>query len=228
MRNLVTAAGITLAACFAAGTGAAADASGKYFALHGGVSLVSDARVAASGNNLLGVLGGGGDLESDPGFSIVGAFGYKFPIGLRLEAEGSYRRNGLGAFDGTITIGGAPAFVSGQAKGSISGLGFMANAWWDLPLGRFLPYLGGGAGIVRLTADVRDESDTLQLIDDSVWVLAWQAGGGLGYEVQTGVVVSLDYRWYAAADPEFEVEFGGRADAEYASHNIMVGLRAHF
>lgn len=215
-----------------AGTAHAQTTSAKkasvYFGLQGGVSLTQDSDVVGSGQNLLGTLGGGGTLSSETGFSVGGFLGYKFPIGLRLEGEVSYRQHGLGNFDGTITIGGAPVFVPGNANGHISGLGFLVNAWWDLPLGPFLPYIGGGAGLLRLSADVRDGSDTFQLIDDSVLAFAWQIGGGLAYEIQEGLLLSLDYRWLNAADPQFDVELGGSVDAEYSSHNILVGIRAHY
>lgn len=188
----------------------AQNANSIYAGVFGGVTLVPDIDVTSPA--------GTSKLESDVGFGFGGVAGYKWAIGLRAEAEISYRQNGSDKLDG-VGVG-----------GDASALGFMGNVWYDFDTGTpFIPYIGGGAGIARVSADI--DIAGIKLVNDTDTVFAWQVGGGVGYEITKGVVLFGDYRYFATADPTFTAEpvLGGvDLDAEYSSHNFMIGVRGHF
>jgi len=185
----------------------AKNANSIYAGVSGGISLVPDITATQAGVS--------SELETDAGFRFGGVIGYKWAFGLRGEGEISYVQNNNDQLDGI------------PVDGDISGFAFMANAWYDIDTGtNWIPYLGGGVGVARVSADVSFAG--IEIADDSDTVFAWQIGGGVGYEVSPGIVVSADYRYLATTDPEFEDALGAKFDAEYSSHNIMISVRGHF
>lgn len=202
---------IVLLACLCLATGAyaaqnARNANSIYAGVSGGVTVLPDIHV--SGGGILGAR----DLETDAGFNVGGVVGFKLAFGLRAEAEISYRQNDL-------------QFTFGR-EGDLSTLTFMGNAWYDFDTGTsWIPYVGGGLGVARVALDERFFG---QIVDDSDTVVAWQIGGGVGYEISRGIVVSADYRYLATEDPRMTDEAGVRFDTEYSSHNMMLSIRGHF
>ena len=58
-------------------------------------------------------------------------------------------------------------------------------------------------------------------MDDTVF--AWQLMAGLAYNFTPNMAATFSYAYFATSDPEFEgIEF------DYASHNVIVGLRFGF
>jgi opacity protein-like surface antigen len=185
----------------------AQNANSIYAGVLGGVTLVPDIAIKQLGTSQ--------DLEMDAGFNFGGVIGYKWAFGLRAEGEISYRRNDNDKFAGV------------PIDGNVNALTFMGNAWYDFHTGTaWLPYVGGGLGVARVAADASVLG--IQIVDDNDTVFAWQVGGGIGYEVSPGIVVSADYRYLATTDPSMTDGGGIDFDAEYSSHNIMIGVRGHF
>jgi len=99
----------------------------------------------------------------------------------------------------------------------------MANLWVDYGLGdSWLVTAGGGLGAALIRWDRTRLGGTV-ILDDSDVVLAYQGGLGLGYEIIKDLVISVDYRYFATADPQFN--FNGNWSADYGSHDIMFGFR---
>lgn len=198
---------IVLIACLCFATTAQAaqsaqNANSVYVGGFGGITFLQDIRLTQPGV-------GSGDLESDAGFNLGAVMGYKWAMGLRAEGEISFRQNDLDNVDGTPVIG------------DLSALAFMGNAWYDFQGGTpLIPYVGGGLGVAVITLDSGG--------NDSDAVFAWQIGGGVGYEFMPGIVASLDYRFLATSDPSFEDPGFADIEAEYYSHSINLGIRAHF
>ncbi len=172
-----------------------------------------------------------GEEGFDPGFAGSGAVGYSWGA-LRLEGEISYRKNDLDDLQvDSITLGGTTfSGVLGTfaLEGDTTALGFMANGWYDFDTGtRWVPFLGAGLGVARLNIDIKSVAGISTIYDESDTVLAYQAGVGLGYNVTPKTTVSLSYRFFGTADPEFDDGFD-KIDAEYMSHNVMVGLLYRF
>ena len=66
-------------------------------------------------------------------------------------------------------------------------------------------------------------------MDDSDWVLAYQLGGGIAFQVASGVDITAEYRYFGTDDPEFNLE-GTTVDGEfeYGSHSVLFGIRYSF
>ena len=59
-------------------------------------------------------------------------------------------------------------------------------------------------------------------------VFAYQLGTGIGNQISPETTFSLDYRYFATADPEFNDVDGLPYEAEYDSHIIRIGVRVNF
>lgn len=166
---------------------------------------------------------GGNTLETsfDTGYAFLGAAGRQFGNGFRAEGEFGYRRSSTDA----TQVNSGPDF---NTTGSMSALSLMANGYYDFDVGMKLkPYIGGGIGMARVSAnDIRINGS--QLADDSDVVFAYQAIGGLGYELSQHLTAFVEYRYFATLDPTFNATGGGDYESQFMSHNAMLGLRYHF
>ena len=107
---------------------------------------------------------------------------------LRLEVEGRGRDAFLGQTGSVFD----PFQYDVAAK---DGWSVTANAWRDIMLReRFGLYAGGGigGGGYRLLA-----ADNVATASGPVGGFAWQAGGGLIWEVTDRMTLDLGYRWFA-------------------------------
>src|SRR5689334_10846775 len=132
----------------------AADAqpvSGIYIGGGAGITDLQDQNINSviSGPGPLGpryVNTNGASFRSLTGFAAVGAAGWGFGNGLRVEIEGSYRNNQLHRLMGDPTKN--PEALSGTNQTYAA----MANVLYDAPLDRwfgftwFTPYIGAGVG----------------------------------------------------------------------------------
>lgn len=119
------------------------------------------------------------------GFTIVGSVGIaagSSVLGYRVEAQ--YSRFELEE-EGRWGGGGAPLVAEGHAS-MFNGTG---NVVLRLPVpGRVHPYLIGGAGIYRLSSEVRDAADGRALDGQTPWrsETAFGLNGGAGFAVGLG------------------------------------------
>lgn len=191
-----------------------ADGNRFYIGIHGGAMIVEDSDVSAGGAS--------GTVEFDTGFAVGGIFGYKLAQGVRFEGEYTYRRAGA---DGACVAGLGCASASDETvDGHVSAHAIMANVWYEPSFGRWLPYVGGGAGvgIVGYDADGTILGTPVEA-DDTDTVFAYQAGAGIGYELTENHMFSLGYRYWATTDPELD-----GAEAEVGTHSILAELRTTF
>jgi OOP family OmpA-OmpF porin len=199
---------------------------------------------------LLGLLGPGtsGDPGTDPnastqsigpnktsytfkgGFGVTGAIGYLFDGGFRPEVAFSLAENDIDKARVATTTGTAPLFAN---SGKLTATRVMGNLWYDLDFGSdFAPYLGIGAGMQQTKMDLDGNSAKSS---GSVY----QAGAGIGYWINDKTVISLDYRYIVADDPEIETSSivttstgTTRNDLkqtfEYRAQNLGVSMRYSF
>jgi len=182
---------------------------GVYVGLNAGLNL-----------NDSGSIGGGptgSGLETDPGVTGIGALGYAFGNGLRVELEGGYRRNGVDKWGDS------------SVDGSLSAWSAMVNALYDIDTGSAVsPYVGGGVGAAFVTADL-DVSGTTNDVDDTSPGVAYQAIAGMAYAVTDDLAVNLDYRFFHALDLEHDISGGGKASHDhYMNHAVTAGVRYTF
>ena len=128
-------------------------------------------------------------------FTAGAATGVAFsrPMGqLRLEFEGRYRD----PVAETVSQDDIVATVRAS-----NGWSTMVNAWRDLNLTEHLGvYAGGGigAGGYSFMVDVNSPSDDISATAaNGVTSFAWQAGGGVIYELTKRVTLDLGYRFYS-------------------------------
>ncbi|MCG5243066.1 OmpA family protein [Azospirillum doebereinerae] len=191
-------------------TAAMAATEGFYVGAGAGVNWTRDADVRNYPSSGFGLeesfkIGGIGDVSA----------GYATAIGVRAELEFAWRwRNSV---DGTESA--TPALRN--LGGKTSSIAFMGNALYDINTGTpFTPYIGLGAGV----AEVRQ---SLRGVSDKDWVFAYQGIVGASYAVTDNVAVTLDYRYFATQDPEFDLG-PVTSKGEYRNHTILAGLRYTF
>ena len=161
----------------------------------------------------------GTEIDFDVGYGLSGAVGYHWGL-FRVEGEINYAESDINEFE-IVGIG-----VSGSAD--VNSLGFMANAFKDFEISDgWQFYLGGGIGYAIVSINDASILD-IPLADDDDSVFAYQLGTGIGYQISPKTTFSLDYRYFATADPEFNDVDGLPYEAEYDSHIIRIGVRVNF
>ena len=171
-----------------------------------------------------------GKIESEKGFAVSGAVGHAWGS-FRLEAEFSYRKTDLDSADIEIlTVAGALFTALGKIDlvGYTSVFGVMANGWYDIDTGTpWVPFYGAGIGVARTKLDIESVASVAVDYDESEMVMAYQIAAGVGYKVTPNVTVNLTYQFFGTSDLEFD-DGVDKIDAEYRSHNVMVGVVARF
>jgi opacity protein-like surface antigen len=194
-------------ACFltfvVVGFGVSTSFAGTYISGNLGAVIVNDSDFDA------GPLSG--EFTFDTGFGFVAAVGSSMQNGGRIEAELGYRKND---FDEVKVDGLGKADIDGD----ISSLSGMGNAYYDFSTeGSFSPYIGAGLGFANIEADL----DGIDSEDDTVFAYQFILGGS--FASSETLSVDLQYRYFATDDPDFD-----GLDAEYSTHNLMIGLRQSF
>lgn len=186
---------------------------GFYFSGSGGVGIVDDLEFDLAGANDI-------DIEFDIGYGFQGAVGYRINRAWRVELEGSY----ISADVDTSQFGTANA----TSTGSYDALSGSFNVYLDFGRGRFSPYLGAGIGYSNVTIDqiTYSNGSTLAEIDDST--VTGQLMLGLGYEIDTNLRLTAEYRFRYLGDIEVSSPGLGSADETTFGHFINVGLKYEF
>ncbi len=102
----------------------------------------------------------------------------------------------------------------------------MGNGYYAFDLGAgFKPFIGAGIGIAYLDAelDLSVPGFGAASASDDDTVFAYQGIAGVEYEIPTDmatIALGVRYSYFATTDPDF-----GGIEAEYATHNIMFGVR---
>jgi OmpA-OmpF porin, OOP family len=135
----------------------------------------------------------------DTGWTAGGKVGYDF-VGPRVELEGMYHSN-----NGTAVV----AFPTGYANvsGRIEQVSVMANLLYDFfPGAMITPYIGGGAGVAFVDANIQGCSLCLTMF-------AYQGILGIGYNATPAMRISVEGRYYGTTNP-----------GAYFNQNIMALL----
>lgn len=156
------------------------------------------------------------DAELDTGWVGGIGLGYAYGNGVRGEIGLDYRQSDVDKVGGTNASGTARA-------GSL-----MINGFYDFFRdSRIQPYLGGGFGFGLVDADgVSPVSGTS--INDDDHDFAYQGMAGIALNVGSRTTVTLGYRYFTIPDLKFKTAGGASVDADYASHEIMFGVRFSF
>jgi OOP family OmpA-OmpF porin len=224
--------GVTLLAAILALPFAAEAADQGYFFVGGGVDFPGEEVDAPVYFSDFGVR-----TDTKAGLLVYFGGGYRMLENLRLEGQVGYRSSKID--DVKLTYMNAVGIGLDGGSGDITSLSFMANAWYDFyHQGRWSPYFGGGVGAAQVslkdfsigTRPVVPGASTTQrlLADDEDWQLAYQAGAGMGFELDENLVVDLAYRYFATLKPKFSDAGGNELEADYSHHSVQLAVAYKF
>jgi opacity protein-like surface antigen len=204
----------------------ATSAENFYAAVRGGPGVTTDTRATTGlGNPRTEEL-----IEFKTGFTAGAGVGYRFPFGLRAEGELGYLWVPLKRQDGV------------DVDGSMKSYLLMANAYYDFAfpfLGPFRPYVGGGLGAARVNDDHQIVAHSVLTsvglcasscpppkIDIDKWrtAFAYQARGGVIYDVNEWLDLSLGYRYVHIDGGHYHIGLAVRPVNSGAQNNHSVEL----
>ncbi len=191
------------------------------------------------------------DMSFKTGYVVGGNFGIDWGSGLRTEIELAARGNTskshahlvtnyqygyygtIGPYTYWSTDTQVPAHVHLRAYS------VMANVWYDFQTDMgFTPYIGGGIGLAQIQIDGSLGRPDFANLDGALTIInlhekndttfAWQVGAGISVPITDGIKASLDYRYFSAHAAKLKLEpgfQGGNVNADFDSHDIMIGLR---
>jgi len=199
---------------------------GPYVGLGGGVSFNHDVGWDAS----VPGLSVSGDIGLNVGFGVVGAVGYQWKSGFAVEGEIGYRRQNVDDLSATVAFPALGLAGTGtfSASGSVSALSLMANGRYGFDTGSQLtPFVMAGVGVARIGANSVTALG-VELLDDSAWVFAYQAGGGVNIGLGDGFSAEVSYRFFGTQGSTLD---SGGVDVDVdglKNHSVFVVLKYAF
>ncbi|MGE4527687.1 MAG: OmpA family protein [Rhodospirillaceae bacterium] len=154
----------------------------------------------------------------------LGQLGYDFG-GLKLEGELGVRNNDIERLKNRTTTSGA-----NNASGSTTVYSLMGNAIYDFnATGAWHPFLGAGIGAAYVDIDKVADNDGVNVYSGNDWRFAYQGFAGLGYDLDANWTLKGQYRYFATLDGDVSLAGSGiGGDAEYKSHEVLIGLTYRF
>lgn len=158
------------------------------------------------------------DLRFKSGFTFGSAIGTHIMDTVRGELEFAYQNYELCEIEsGNLT----PGCRSNNAfDTSVASYTVLANAWKDVNIGMFAPYIGGGLGLGVLDFEYGG-------LQDPSLSMVGQVGGGLRFAATESLTLDLGYRYKGFMDPLLK---GKRSFDDYYyggthfSHNFIGGV----
>lgn len=161
----------------------------------------------------------GFDLGTDSGVALSGAVGYDFGD-YRAELELGYQSNDVDSWadsdDGYVSD-------AEEASGEVSVISVMANGAYDIDLGgvELSPFVGAGFAFISFD-DAPVCFSGSEYRSKSATTFAYQIGASLALPVADTIMLEGRYRYLGTADFNFDRP---EAEADFASHSALVGLR---
>jgi opacity protein-like surface antigen len=180
---------------------------GLYLQGQGGISFPEDSQVDTATRQ---------DADLDNGFTGGVGFGYANGHGFRGEIGLDYHQNDIDSVAGIDGSGTARA-------GSL-----MLSGYYDFfNTSRVQPFIGAGAGVSLVDADGVTPLAGSIINDDDI-AFAYQAMAGIAVNVGSRTKVTLGYRFFAVPDLNLRTVGGTAVDADYQTHEVMLGVRFSF
>lgn len=181
-----------------------------------------------------------GTLNKVPGNSTVvpndSLFTAGGTVGMRyLRNDGAWRFEFEGRGRDQISATGVEA-GSVATVAARDGWSTMVNVWRDYKvIGDFNLYAGGGIGAGGYRSVVTGFTGPIPLIEsnENVSSFAWQAGGGLIYDVSNRMAIDLGYRFFALGDNQANIRVGlppvpaGSYLTNYSASELLLTIRIY-
>jgi opacity protein-like surface antigen len=136
-------------------------------------------------------------VQFNAGYNVGARGGYQLAA-WRFEEEYSYRRNGVAEY-------GMIGESANGASGDRHTHSIMTNVIYDLNTDwPVTPHIGVGIGAMNVFDGLKVPSRGLVLNDNS-WQFAYQAIGGLRYDINPVLALDLDYRYLATTESTFRI-----------------------
>jgi hypothetical protein len=150
-----------------------------------------------------------GDLHYGGGVAIDGGVGYDFGA-IRTELTYSYNRASLN----NANISANDYDFDASSSGVVNKNDVFGSAYFDIPFGRWTPYIGGGIGYTNLSTpsftvgDYRSDS---------------RSRGLFGWQGKVGISYGIDYNWDVYAEGVYQGASGYYNDLHFGSFNNWGG-----
>jgi opacity protein-like surface antigen len=175
--------------------------------------------------------------------SILTAGGAAGVAYARDNGQWRFEIEGRGRDDLTASLGQAvpPVFAADFAWAAADGWSATANVWRDWWIGeRWAVYAGGGLGGGGYRYSFAGDIQFLDVEatfagNDQVAELAWQAGGGLVYELSERIAFDVGYRFFSigqadvsyTVNPPFGPPSTATAAQQFTASELLFGLRVY-
>ena len=170
------------------------------------------------------------------GYDFGGVVGYDFGM-FRLEAEASYRKADPKNLTTSVRIPAAGTVASlnsgvgsyDYVAGDTSALSFMLNGLLDFgPDDGLQGFVGGGAGVARVSVKNSINSVGPGFINDSHSGFAWQALAGIRAPISDHWDAGIKYRFFNVQNVKL-LDTGGRAiNTRLRTHSLLGTLTYNF
>lgn len=199
---------VTAAAAWVGPAAAAEPKPGFYVGMSAGANIPADTEGTVTGTKVT--------LEYDPGYTLGLAAGYRFGRNWRAEADFSYARHNPASF----RFPGATARINADVDVYSATVGL----YYDLRLGEFAPYIGGGGGVAHqssgtITATVAGVTATAPGADSTDPTAFGEVGIGWALSDRFELVPSYRFQW---------IGDGGSGIDDTMVHLLRLGFRLGF
>jgi opacity protein-like surface antigen len=156
------------------------------------------------------------EVKADDGFVVGAAFGVSLGD-FDLEAEVAYRSVDITEATFLHYYG---MLEDVPVAGEGTAFSFMANAWYNVPLGeKFSLYAGGGVGVAQ--TELNFSYNYYYNSDVDSHDFAWQLGVGADFKVASGFSLGIGYRY-------FNIPEVGDSQLDVTSHDVIAVLSKRY
>jgi len=189
---------------------------GWYVSLFGGASFLEEFDITYSHSGTAGI----SETKTDPGFIVGGAVGMDINPNMRAEVEVSYFESDVSRLNYPYDP------VSYSASGDVNSVNVLMNVWYDFDMGGgFAPYIGGGAGVGFVDARAAWSDPYNELVGSDAG-FAFQAGGGLRFQLTEMIGADLGYRYRGILDVTLPSDDPDQVNAstDIYGHFVQAGI----
>lgn len=183
--------------------------SGPYWSLAAGMTGESDFDYDIPGGDV--------QVDTDAGYGVSAAYGYRFSPNFRVEANLNWNKAEIDV----VRRAGGPQILIYEDPGSVESYTLGANAYWDFATsGPIRPYVGAGFGIGSM-----DVNDRVMIDSGTAW--RWQAVAGADFALNDNASVFVEGRYDAwSMEVEDGVGFNGASsDLNMETAGIYAGIK---